>query len=143
MTGLWSAALWLLQLAFKIIDAFTTPDLSASGPMGAVLPTTLWIGAAVAVIMMFVQLTLALVRRDGQSLGRVLLGIGQFGAGLGRLPRRRGRRWSPPPPAWSTGILQSMLHVDALSACDLSPSRGRGRSATSPLATVLGVLSVC
>ncbi len=62
------------------------------------LPTTLWIGAALAAIMMFVQLTLALVRRDGESIGRILLGIAQFGlvwvaylgvaAGTGR---RRGR----------------------------------------------------
>src|SRR3954468_13916354 len=71
MTGLWSAAMWILKLAFKIIDAFTTPDLSVSGPMAAVLPTTLWIGAALAVIMMFVQLTLALLRRDGKSMGQV------------------------------------------------------------------------
>ena len=33
MIGLWSAGLWLLTLAFKIIDAFTTPDLSALGPV--------------------------------------------------------------------------------------------------------------
>src|SRR4051812_1523139 len=79
MIGLWSAGLWLLTLTFKIIDAFTTPDLSAQGPMGAVLPATLWIGASVAGIMIFVQLTVALIRRDGQSLGRVLLGVGQFG----------------------------------------------------------------
>ena len=45
MIGLWSAGLWLLTLAFEVIDAFTTPDLTAQGPMGAVLPTTLWIGA--------------------------------------------------------------------------------------------------
>jgi hypothetical protein len=46
MTGLWSAALWILKTAFQIIDAFTSPDLSASGR--EVLPTTLWIGAALA-----------------------------------------------------------------------------------------------
>ena len=30
MTGLWSAALWLLKLAFRIIDAFTTPDAASA-----------------------------------------------------------------------------------------------------------------
>ena len=75
MIGLWSAGLWLLKLAFTIIDAFTTPDLSATGPLSSVLPITLWLGASVAVLMMFVQLAVALVRRDGQSLGRVLLGL--------------------------------------------------------------------
>ena len=41
MIALWSAGLWLLTLAFQIIDAFTTPDLSADGPMGAVLTPSL------------------------------------------------------------------------------------------------------
>src|SRR3954451_5929261 len=140
MIGLWSAGLWLLTLAFKIIDAFTTPDLSAEGPMGAVLPTTLWIGASVAGIMIFVQLTVALIRRDGRSLGRVLLGVGQFGlvwvgylgvagalvaaaAGLAR------------------GILQAMLDVDSLSALDPSSSWPREVVDTT-VATVLGLSSL-
>ena len=70
MIGIWSAGLWLLSLAFAIIDAFTTPDLSADGPMGPALPTTLWLGAFVAGIMIFVQLTLALMRQsDAASWG--------------------------------------------------------------------------
>src|SRR3954464_15940764 len=59
MIGLWSAACRLLTLAFKIIDAFTTPDLSAQGPMGAVLPTTLWIGAPAPGTLIFFPLPLA------------------------------------------------------------------------------------
>src|SRR4051812_22554520 len=140
MVALWGAGLWLLTLAFKIIDAFTTPDLSAQGPMGAVLPTTLWIGATVAGTMIFVQLTVALIRRDGQSLGRVLLGVGQFGlvwvgylgvagalvaaaAGLAR------------------GVLQAMLDVDSLSAFDPSNSWPREVVDTT-VATVLGLSSL-
>jgi type IV secretion system protein TrbL len=140
MTGLWSAALWLLKLAFRIIDAFTTPDLSANGPMGSILPTTLWIGATVAVIMMFVQLTVALVRRDGQSLGRVFLGIGQFGfvwlaflgVGAGLVTAASGLEH---------GILRSMLHVEALSGIDLSQA-WPDKIDDVTLATVLGVLSL-
>src|SRR3954465_3633942 len=65
MTALWSAGWWVMRLAFRLIDAFTTPDLSAHGPMSAALPTTLWIGASVAGLMMLVQITVALIRRDG------------------------------------------------------------------------------
>lgn len=140
MTALWSAALWLLGLAFRIIDAFTIPDLSASGPMGAILPTTLWVGGALAVIMMFVQLTTALARRDGQSMGKLLWGIGQFGlvwlcylgvagalvvaaAGLTR------------------GILASMLNVSDLAQVPFTANFPKD-IADVTLATVLGVLSL-
>ena len=51
MTALWSAGLWILQLAFKIIDAFTTPDLSANGPLADVLPYTFAIGAMIAALV--------------------------------------------------------------------------------------------
>jgi hypothetical protein len=140
MTGLWSAALWILKLAFRIIDAFTTPDLSASGPMGAVLPTTLWLGATLAVIMMFVQLTVALVRRDGQSIGRILLGVGQFGLvwvgylglGAGLVAAAAGLE---------RGILEGMLHVGAMSDYDFSKSFP-DKIDDITLATVLGVLGL-
>ena len=96
--------------------------------MGAVLPTTLWIGASVAGIMIFVQLTLALVRRDGQSLGRVLLGHRPVRAGVGRLPRGWRPPWSPPPAGLSRGILQAMLHVDSLSGVRPRAAPGPARS---------------
>lgn len=140
MTGLWSAALWLLQLAFHVIDTFTTPDLSGTGPMGAILPTTLWIGAAVAVLMMFVQLAVTLLRRDGQSLGRLVLGIVQFGAvwlaylgvGAGLVAAAAGLE---------RGILSATLHVSAFSGINLSASWPRNVNDVV-LATVLGVLSL-
>jgi type IV secretion system protein TrbL len=140
MIGLWSAGLWLLTLAFQIIDAFTTPDLSAQGPMGAVLPTTLWIGASVAVVMMFVQLTVALIRRDGQSLGRVLLGVGQFGlVWVGYLGIAGALVAAA--AGLSRGILQAMLDVDSLSAFDPSGSWPREVVDTT-VATVLGITSL-
>jgi type IV secretion system protein TrbL len=140
MIALWSAGLWLLTLAFRVIDAFTTPDLSAKGPMGAVLPTTLWIGASVAVIMMFVQLTVALIRRDGQSLGRVLLGVAQFGlVWVGYLGVAGALVAAA--AGLSRGILQAMLGVDRLSAFDPSSSWPREVVDTT-VATVLGVSSL-
>src|SRR4051812_45707554 len=140
MIGLWSAGLWLLTLAFKIIDAFATPDLSADGPMGAVLPTTLWIGASVAGTMIFVQLTVALVRRDGRSLGRVLLGVGQFGVvWLGYLGVAGAMVAAA--AGLSRGILQALLDIDSLSAFDPSSSWPREVVDTT-VATVLGLSSL-
>jgi hypothetical protein len=140
MIALWSAGLWLLTLAFQVIDAFTTPDLSAEGPMGAVLPTTLWIGASVAVIMMFVQLTVALIRRDGQSLGRVLLGVTQFGLVWVGYVGVAGALVAA-AAGLSRGILQAMLDVDSLSAVDPSSSWPREVVDTT-VATVLGISSL-
>lgn len=140
MTGLWSAALWLLQLAFQVIDQFTTPDLSASGPMSSVLPTTLWIGGAVAVLMMFIQLAVALVRRDGQSLGRVFLGIAQFGAAwIAYLGVAGGLVAAA--AGLEKGILSATLHVNSFSGINLSASWPRNVNDVV-LATVLGVLSL-
>jgi len=140
MTGLWSAALWLLQLAFTIIDAFTTPDLSAHGPLGAVLPTTLWLGATLAVIMMFVQLTVALVRRDGQSIGRVLIGIGQFGlVWAGYLTVAAALVTAA--TGLEKGILEQMLHVSSLGQVRLTASWPT-QVGDVTLATVLGILSL-
>jgi type IV secretion system protein TrbL len=140
MTGLWSAALWLLKLAFQIIDAFTTPDLSASGPMGSVLPTTLWLGATLAVIMMFVQLTVALIRRDGESMGRVLIGIAQFGfVWIAYLGLAAG--FVAAAAGLEHGILQQMLHAQDLSHVDLSADFP-DKIGDITLATVLGVLGL-
>src|SRR3954471_596428 len=55
MLALWNAGLWLLGLAFSVIDALTTPDLSADGPLAGVYPLTFAIGAAIAGVMAMVQ----------------------------------------------------------------------------------------
>jgi len=138
MIGLWSTGLWLLKLAFSIVDAFTSPDVSAHGPLAGALPTTLWLGGSVAVLMLFVQLGAALVRRDGHSLGRVLLGIGQFGVvwvgflGIGgALILAAG--------GLTHGILGSMLHVGSWSQFSVSDSWPRKVDD----ATAAGVLGIC
>ena len=80
MVASWSSALWVLNTAFRGVDAATTPDLSTGGPMGSVYPYTFGIGLTIALIMGFVQIGAAAFRRDGQSLGRLLVGVLQFGA---------------------------------------------------------------
>lgn len=140
MTGLWSAALWCIKTAFQLIDAFTNPDLSSTGPMREVLPTTLWIGATLAGIMLFVQLTLALVRRDGESMGRIFMGIGQFGlVWVGYLGIAAGMVAAA--AGLSKGILSSMLHVQALHEYSFDSAWPSSINDIT-LATVLGVLSL-
>ncbi|MGN6606019.1 MAG: type IV secretion system protein, partial [Jatrophihabitans sp.] len=140
MTGLWSAALWLIKLAFTIIDQFTTPDLSGAGPLRGILPTTLWLGATVAVLMCFVQLTVALVRRDGQSMGRVLLGVGQFGlVWAGYLGIAAGLVAAA--GGLSRGILSATLHVQVFHDFDFNRHWPASVDDIT-LATVLGVLSL-
>ena len=79
MLSLWEAGLWLLGLAFSVIDALATPDLSAGGPLAGIYPVTFGMGATVAALMAMVQLGVAAARRDGQTLGRLLIGLVQFG----------------------------------------------------------------
>jgi type IV secretion system protein TrbL len=80
MVAAWSSGLWILGLAFRLVDAFTSPDLTASGPMRAVYPYTFGLGLVVALVMAFAQIGAAAFKRDGQSVARVLVGVVQFAA---------------------------------------------------------------
>ncbi len=79
MTSMWAGALWMTQFAFRLVDAFTTPDLTEGGPMGAIYPATFAIGGALALILGFVQIGVGAWQRDGRGLARVLVGVPQFG----------------------------------------------------------------
>jgi type IV secretion system protein TrbL len=115
MIGLWTAGVWLLQLAFKLIDAFTTPDVSPTGPLAAVLPTTLWLGLFVVSITLAMQLAVAVVRRDGKSLGRIVIGICQFGVVWVGYLAVAGLLIAA-ASGLTTGLLSSMLHIPSWSA---------------------------
>src|SRR5829696_5425686 len=140
MLSLWEAGLWLLGLAFSVIDALATPDLSAGGPLAAVYPVTFGIGATVAALMAMVQLGVAAARRDGQTLGRLLIGLLQFGlvwvsyVGVAAL-------LVTGVSGLTTALLRSLLGIDTLAAFD--PSIDVGRDAVDgTVATVLGISSV-
>jgi len=60
------------------MDAWLTPDLSASGPARTIYPTTFWLAGAVLLVMTIVQIGIAAGRRDGRGLARVLIGLAQF-----------------------------------------------------------------
>lgn len=80
MESLWAGALWMVQFTFKLVDSFTTPDLSEGGPMAQIYPATFAIGGALALVLAFVQVGFAAWQRSGQGLARVLVGVPQFGA---------------------------------------------------------------
>ncbi|WP_236834393.1 hypothetical protein [Blastococcus sp. KM273129] len=140
MLSLWEAGLWLLGLAFSVIDALATPDLSAGGPLAGVYPVTFGIGAAVAALMAMVQLGVAAARRDGQALGRLLIGLLQFGlvwvsyVGIAAL-------LVTGVSGLITALLRSLLDIDTLAAFDPSISVGRD-VVDGTVATVLGVSSI-
>ena len=83
----WNAGQWLLRLILGWMDAWLTPDLSASGPARTIYPVTFWIAGVVLVVMAIVQIGIAAGRRDGRGLARTLIGLAQFaivwGAWLG------------------------------------------------------------
>ncbi|MCF6506542.1 hypothetical protein E9549_03840 [Blastococcus sp. MG754426] len=140
MLSLWGAGLWLLGLAFSVIDALATPDLSADGPLAAVYPVTFGIGATVAALMALVQLGVAVVRRDGQTLGRLLVGLLQFGlvwAGYVSVAALLVTGVS----GLTTALLRSLLGIDDMASFDLSISVGRDL-VDGAVATVLGVCSI-
>lgn len=78
MLGLWNAGLWLLRLALTFLDFLLTPDLSEDGPGAWLYRVLFWIAAALLLIMLLVQLGVAVAKRDGRSLARIAIGIGQF-----------------------------------------------------------------
>lgn len=79
MLGLWNAGLWLLRFVLQLEDAVLTPNIGETGPLGELYRTTFWMAGALVVIFMLVQLALSLGRRDGRTLGRLLVGVAQFG----------------------------------------------------------------
>ncbi|MEA5055311.1 MAG: hypothetical protein VB093_17975, partial [Propionicimonas sp.] len=78
MLSVWNVGLLLMRFVLRLEEHFLTPDLTESGPARDVYATTFWIAASLLVIMIMVQLGVAALRRDGKSLGRLLLGVGQF-----------------------------------------------------------------
>ncbi|MCB0909999.1 MAG: hypothetical protein KDB60_00075 [Propionibacteriaceae bacterium] len=76
--SVWNGGQWLLRLILGWMDAWLTPDLSASGPARTIYPATFWLAGAVLLVMAVVQIGIAAGRRDGRSLARLLIGVAQF-----------------------------------------------------------------
>jgi len=137
MVALWSAAMWALAVAFRIIDAFGDPDLSATGPLRAILPFTFGIGAFVATLMVLLQLGATAWKRDGQSLARVLVGTAQFGA-VWTMGLAAASAITAACAGLTKALLRALLNVDSFAAVATSLTGPREVTDTVA-ATVLGI----
>ncbi|MFJ2758765.1 type IV secretion system protein [Nocardioides sp. NPDC087217] len=79
MMSVWSAAMWLLEAAFKILDAFVTVNVT-DPDLARLYSVTLWVSLAIALIIGFGQIGLAVVRQDGRGFGQLIAGLIQYGA---------------------------------------------------------------
>lgn len=78
MLAIWNGGLWVLRLVLSWVDSLLSPDLSESGPAADLYRVTFWLAGVVLLVMTVVQIGIAAGRRDGKSLARVLIGVGQF-----------------------------------------------------------------
>lgn len=78
MMAIWSGGLWVLRIVLQLESALLVPDITATGPARQVYGLTAWIAVSLVVVMLMIQLGVAAVRRDGKSLGQVLVGAAQF-----------------------------------------------------------------
>ncbi|NLT56752.1 MAG: hypothetical protein GXX79_19750, partial [Actinomycetales bacterium] len=141
MLAFWNAGLWLLRLVLTLEDFFLTPDLSAAGPMGGVYRFTFWIAGAFALVLLMVQLGFAAIRRDGASLARIVLGVGQFVMvwvawivyAVAVLAAAAGL---------SKALMRALLEVEVLAAWQPWSGFSTADITDGTVATVLGVLGV-
>lgn len=77
MMGMWSAGMWLLKAAFGLIDGFT-PNVGDSD-LSRLYSVMLWIALAMAMVIAFGQIGLAVLRRDGRGFGTLVAGLIQYG----------------------------------------------------------------
>jgi len=137
MVAAWSSGLWILDLAFKGVDAFTSPDLSADGPMREIYPYTFGLGLMVAIVLAFAQIGVAAVKRDGQSIARVMIGVAQFAAvWLGYVAVASALVVAA--SGLTHGLLEALLGIDGFSG--YQPGNDWPRDVTdTTTATVLGI----
>lgn len=141
MLALWNSGLWVLRIAMQLFAYVTTPDVSEAGPARSIYQTTFWMAGALVLALMMIQLGITLVRRDGQSMARVLIGVAQFGlvvtswiayavtviAACGGL---------------TSALLKQLLDVEVLAAWQPWSRFEVGDITDGVLATALGVMGV-
>ena len=138
MTALWTGGLWLMGFAFKIVDAFTTPDLTQAGPMGPIYPATFAIGGALALILGFLQIGTAAWQRDGKGLARLLVGVVQFALAWGGM-LGVGAALTTATTGLAQGLLQIGVGSPSFGSVNLLGSWQPRDSVDAAVATVLGV----
>lgn len=78
--AVWNAGLWVMRAILQLGDWFLTPNLNPEGSsaLRSVYGVTLWLGAALALVLMMVQLVTTVLRRDAASLGAAIWGSVKF-----------------------------------------------------------------
>ena len=141
MLSLWNAGLWLLQLVLNLGDALLTPDLREGGSGAGIYRTAFWIAGALFVILAFVQLGTAAIRRDGRSLAQIAIGFVQFAVvWAGWLAY--GVLLIAATSGLTRSVMQALLGVNAFSALKFGEPLGVGDLTDATVATVLGIMGV-
>lgn len=141
MTNLWSGGLWLTQVAFQLVDAFTSPDLSEGGLMSKIFPVTFGIGAALALVVAFLQVGFAAFQRDGRALGRLLVGLWQFMLAWGGM-LGAGAALSVATSGLTQGMLQVALGAPSFAKVNLLKPWQPRQAVDAAAATVLGLFGL-
>ncbi|GAB2492519.1 hypothetical protein GCM10027030_27370 [Luteococcus sediminum] len=141
MLSLWQAGLWLLRVVLKFESALLTPDVTEQGPAQLAYRSTFWMAGALAVLMGLVQLFVVLARRDGKSLGRLVVGAGQF-CMVWVAWLSYGALVVSACGGLNQALMKSLLSIDAWEAWQpLKPLSGQDVS-DAVLATVLGLMGL-
>ncbi len=130
----WNVAASLLTGAFSTIDTYSSPNVDPrTGPLAGVLPTTLWVGGAVLLVLSFLQIGKAVVS-GGRGFATLAVGLGQY-----VLISAGGLTFLAVAVAASnglaSGLLQAGLHVDSWNAINdrnsvwVNAAHGAGGSA--------------
>ena len=139
MMSLWSAGLWLIDMVFGVIDKFATPNVADPG-LGHLYGITLWLSFLIALIIGFGQVGLAAIRRDGRSLGSLVMGVAQYGTVVsGWVAICAGLVLGC--AGLTRGLLHEMLNVDSFAG--YSASAGMTNHVTGTVqSAVLGLCSL-
>ena len=141
MTSLWAGGLWLTGFVFRLIDAFTSPDLSEGGVMRDIFPLTFGIGAGLALVAGFVQVGVAAWQRDGKGLARLMVGLGQFMLAWGGM-LGVGAGLTVGTAGLTQGMLQVALGSPSFGSVNLLKPWDPRLAIDAATATVLGVLGI-
>lgn len=141
MLSLWGAGLWLTRVVLQLLDFITTPDLSADGPAKVVYQYMFGIAFALFMLLLLCQLGVALIRRDGATLGRAVWGAVQFQfAGIMWVT------WCVVVFAGAGGLtrvlLQTLLKVDAWADYQPFGTFEASDITDAVVATVIGVMGI-
>ncbi len=141
MTSVWAGGLWLTGFAFKVVDAFTSPDLSEGGVMRDIFPLTFGIGAGLALVIGFVQVGVAAWQRDGKGLARLMVGLAQFMLAWGGM-LGVGAALTVGTAGLTQGMLQVALGSPSFGSANLLKPWDPRLAIDAATATVLGVLGI-